>query len=60
MLEKGYGFVRLDNSRSDVYVHSRELGDGTISLEEGQLVEFNMKTGERGPTAHNVTVRNKT
>ena len=60
MSEKGYGFVRLDNGNSDVFVHLRDITDGTMSLKEGQIIEFDIKNSEKGPMAQNVTVRNET
>lgn len=56
--EKKYGFIRRDNSNSDVFVHLRDLNDGLESLEEGQLVEFNLKSSEKGDVAQNVIIRN--
>jgi len=58
--DKGYGFVQRNNGGSDVFVHLRELTDGSTSLEEGQVVEFDIKTNEKGDMAQNVIVRNET
>jgi CspA family cold shock protein len=58
MPEKGYGFLQRDTGGSDVFVHLRELTDGTMSLEEGQTVEFNIISNEKGEVAQNVTVLN--
>jgi len=39
-----------------VFVHYSQIaGDGFRSLEEGQLVEFELKDGPKGPFAENVT-----
>jgi len=57
--EKGYGFLQLNNGRPDVFVHLRDLTDGTMSLEEGQIVEFDIKNSEKGEMAQNVIVRNE-
>ncbi|MBD2863248.1 cold shock domain-containing protein [Paenibacillus sp. IB182363] len=52
--EKGYGFIRSDDGE-DVFVHYSAIqGDGFKSLDEGQEVEFDKVTGERGPQASNV------
>ncbi len=51
--------MRRDSSPSDIFVHLRDLSDGLTSLEEGQTVEFDLKTNEKGETAENVTVRNE-
>lgn len=59
LAEKSYGFVRVDGTRADVFVHVSELGEGVTSLEEGQAVEFDVKNSAKGQTAHNVSVRSK-
>lgn len=52
--EKGYGFIRSDDGE-DVFVHFSAIqGDGFKSLDEGQEVEFDKVSGERGPQAANV------
>ncbi len=58
--DKGYGFVQRHNGGSDVFVHLREITDGSMSLEEGQIVEFDIKNNEKGEMAQNVIVRNET
>ena len=51
---KGYGFIGRDEG-SDVFVHySALLGDGFKSLQEGDLVEFEITQGQKGPQAANV------
>ena len=51
---KGYGFIERD-SGEDVFVHfSAIVGDGFRSLDEGQRVEFNVTSGEKGPQAEEV------
>jgi CspA family cold shock protein len=52
---KGYGFIGRDNG-SDVFVHSSAIeGDGYRTLQEGDLVEFEIAPGPKGPQATNVT-----
>lgn len=54
--EKGYGFITVDGSEQDVFVHYTEIQmDGYRSLSEGQQVEFNVGQGEKGPQAEAVT-----
>ncbi|WP_163832905.1 cold-shock protein [Spartinivicinus ruber] len=53
---KGFGFIEQDNG-SDVFVHYSAIsGTGHRTLIEGQKVQFNIKQGQKGPQADNVTV----
>ena len=55
---KGFGFIERDSGK-DVFVHfSAIMGDGFRNLEEGQLVEFTVTQGQKGPQAQDVTVVN--
>lgn len=52
--KKGYGFITLEDG-SDVFVHWTSIqGEGFKTLEEGQLVEFEVVPGRKGPQAANV------
>ncbi|TCS95650.1 putative cold-shock DNA-binding protein [Hazenella coriacea] len=52
--EKGYGFIEREGGE-DVFVHFSAIQmDGFKALEEGQLVEFEIVEGSRGPQAANV------
>ena len=54
--EKGYGFITVDGSDQDIFVHYSEIQmDGYRSLQEGQAVEFNVGQGDKGPQAESVT-----
>lgn len=54
--EKGYGFITVDRSDQDIFVHYSEIQmDGYRSLQEGQQVEFNVGQGDKGPQAEGVT-----
>lgn len=51
---KGYGFIGRDNG-SDVFVHYTAIvGEGFRSLQEGDLVEFEIVQGQKGPQAANL------
>lgn len=54
--EKGYGFISRDGG-DDVFVHySNIVGEGYRSLDEGQVVEFDVAPGRKGEEAQNVRV----
>jgi len=49
--EKGYGFIVDNTSKEDVYVHF----SGTLDrIKQGDEVEFDIESGEKGPKAVNV------
>jgi CspA family cold shock protein len=51
---KGYGFIEHDGGE-DVFVHFSSINmEGFKTLAEGQPVEFEVKTGEKGLSAANV------
>lgn len=51
---KGYGFISREGG-SDVFVHHTAIqGEGYKSLEEGQMVEFDVTQGPKGDQASNV------
>lgn len=50
---RGYGFIRPEGKREQVFVHSSDL-QGAASLREGEKVEFNIEDSLRGPRAVNV------
>lgn len=52
---KGYGFIERPDGEDDVFVHFSAIQmDGFKTLSEGQEVEFELVTGDRGPQAANV------
>lgn len=45
---KGYGFISIDDSKEDIFVHfSGIAGNGHKSLSEGQKVTFEVETDPR-------------
>lgn len=52
--EKGYGFIERQ-SGEDVFVHHSDIeGEGFKTLREGEEVEFEVISAEKGPKALNV------
>ncbi len=52
--EKGFGFISREQG-DDVFVHYSNIqGSGYKSLNEGQLVEFDVAPGRKGEEAQNV------
>lgn len=53
---KGYGFIVPDEGGAEVFVHySAIVGDKKARLlDEGQVVEFEVKEGPKGPAAADV------
>ncbi|MBC7385002.1 MAG: cold shock domain-containing protein [Cryobacterium sp.] len=63
---KGFGFIERDSgggsyhlkAGEEIFVHySAITGEGHRSLEEGQMVEFDIYEGDKGKTAQNVIPR---
>ena len=50
--EKGYGFIKDDESSEDVFVHKTGLVD---NIREDDEVEYDVEQGQRGLNAVNVT-----
>ena len=52
---KGFGFIGREDG-PDVFVHySAVLADGYKTLQEGDMVEFEIVQGQKGPQADKVT-----
>ena len=52
---KGYGFISPEEGK-DVFVHFSEIKmEGFKTLTEGQVVQFDVTDGPKGPQASNVT-----
>ncbi len=52
--KKGYGFISTEEG-TDVFVHYKEItSDGFKTLDEGEEVEFEIKSGDKGDQAVNV------
>jgi len=54
--DKGYGFIAVEG-QDDVFVHwSKIQSDGYKTLEDGQVVSFEVVDGPKGREAHEVKV----
>ncbi len=52
---KGFGFIAPEDGSKDVFVHHSGIsGDGFKSLAEGQAVEFETQSTQKGLAASNV------
>ena len=50
----GYGFIEMD-CKTEVFVHHSKInGTGRRTLLNGQIVEFDLGHGEKGPQAYQV------
>jgi cold shock protein len=53
--DKGFGFIDVDGSEEDVFVHFSAIeSNGFRSLEEDQRVEFDVTRSDRGQQASRV------
>ena len=50
--EKGFGFIKVDGSNEDLFVHQTGLID---DISENDQVEFDQEKGKKGMNAVNVT-----
>ena len=51
---KGFGFIAPETG-ADVFAHYSEItGSGFKTLAEGQMVEFSITQGQKGPNAVNI------
>ena len=52
---KGFGFITPSEGDKDLFVHMSEIKmDGFKTLKEGETVDYEEGSGEKGPCATNV------
>ena len=52
---KGFGFIEPSEGGKDLFVHMSEIQmDGFKTLKDGESVEYQEGSGEKGPCATNV------
>ncbi|MGC9966747.1 MAG: cold-shock protein [Syntrophobacteraceae bacterium] len=50
--QKGFGFITVEGGGKDVFVHHSGIeASGFKSLQEGDLVSFEIEQGAKGPSA---------
>ena len=53
--KKGYGFIERDDKEKDVFVHASAVREaGLRFLNENDMLEFEVESGEKGPSAVNL------
>jgi CspA family cold shock protein len=53
--KKGFGFIEPKDGGKDLFVHMNEIQmDGYKTLKEGQTVDFEEGSSDKGPCATNV------
>ncbi|MFC1653830.1 cold-shock protein [Patescibacteria group bacterium] len=53
--DRGFGFISRDGEEKDLFFHSSDLDGVTFEeLQQGAKVEFDVESGDRGPSAKNV------
>jgi CspA family cold shock protein len=55
---KGYGFIVPDGEKKDIFCHNTNIENANRLLEPGEIVEFEVANGKKGPEA--VKVRSAT
>jgi len=56
LTEKGFGFIAREGEAKDLFFHSNELKGVTFNeLKVGDVLNFDVVDGEKGPAATNVT-----
>ena len=50
--KKGYGFIEREDGEKDCFVHASQVREAGLKfLNEGDSLEFEIESGEKGPSA---------
>jgi CspA family cold shock protein len=56
LTDRGFGFIAAEGREKDLFFHSNELKGVTFEeLKEGDKVQFEITSGEKGDSATNVS-----
>ena len=56
LTDRGFGFIAREGEAKDLFFHSKELNGVTFDeLKVGDMVQFEVAQGEKGPSATNVS-----
>ncbi len=56
LTDRGFGFIARDGEAKDLFFHSKELkGVMFDELQVGDMLQFEVADGEKGPSAVNVS-----
>ncbi len=54
--DRGFGFISREGETKDLFFHSKDLSGVTFpELKEGDVLNFEVVQGDKGPAATNVT-----
>jgi cold shock protein len=54
--KKGFGFIQQEEAGQDIFVHHSCIeGNGFKTLQEGEMVDFDVVTSDKGLKAQHVT-----
>ena len=53
--KKGYGFIEREDGEKDCFVHASSVREAGLKfLNEGDSLEFEIESGDKGPSAINL------